>query len=284
MSSSPTSLESRIRAAYPNLSEQERRLADVILASPGRLATHRATELSEQAHVSKATASRFFRALGYKDFQEVRAQARKALDSGSPLYMTHQRIATDGVGDLVQNHLQNELDNLVRTYHSLDVKSIPLIARKIARANRVVLLGYRHSYPVAAMLRRMLVHVRSRVILLPLPGDTLAESLASLDSGDIAICVDLRRHVPQMNAAVQAFVELSVPVLYIGEIITGRAAKLATWIVRCQTTGIAVFDSASSVVSICNLLCIMVAEELTPGNAAFLEDIERLHAFLEELA
>jgi DNA-binding MurR/RpiR family transcriptional regulator len=283
LNASSTPLETRIRTAYPSLSEHERRLADVILASPGRLAMHRAAELSEQARVSKATASRFFRALGYKDFEEARAQARKAADSGSPLYMSHPRVGTNSVGGLVERHMRNDLDNLVHTYRSLDLRTLPVIARKIAGAHRVVLLGYRHGYPVAAILRRLLVHIRPSVILLPIPGDTLAESLASLDSRDVAICVDLRRHVPQMHAAVQAMSELKVPVLYIGGIITGRAAKLATWVIRCRTGGIAIFDSAAAVVCVCNLLCTMVADQLSPANSEFLERIERLHARLDEL-
>jgi DNA-binding MurR/RpiR family transcriptional regulator len=276
------SLELRIRGSYELLSEHERRLADVILASPRRLATHRASELSADAGVSKATASRFFRRLGYASFDEVRAQVRSELDGGSPLHLNRKTPASNKIDRLVEAHLKNEVGNLVNTYRSLDLGALPLIAKKIARARRVVLLGYRHGYVIASMFRRTLTHVRANVELLPAPGDTLAEALCSLGGGDVAICIDLRRRMPQMYDAVQAMIAMKVPVLYISDVIAGRSARLATWVVRCQTNGALMFDSAAGAVGVCNLLCSLAARELA-GGRAHLEEVERLHESMREL-
>ena len=63
----------------------------------------------------------------------------------------------------------------------------------IAQARRVAIIGYRHSHTVATMIRRELIQVRSDVMLLPAPGDTIGEYLADLNAKDLAIVIGLLR-------------------------------------------------------------------------------------------
>ena len=177
---SPTpsaSLESRIRAIYDELTGNETKLADVILAAPGEVATHTAVELSSLAGISGATTTRFFRRLGYESHDQARRQARDAQRAGSPLYLKRLQTTATELDTLVQSHLDNELANLAGTYRGLDLKALPVVVEKLAGARKLVFIGYRHSHSIAAMLHRNLVEVRSEVYLLP-TGDTLAESLA----------------------------------------------------------------------------------------------------------
>ena len=69
-------MEQTIRTSYDRLPVGERKLADVVLEMRGELAGYSATELAESAGVSKATASRLVRRLGFSDYQEMRQQAR----------------------------------------------------------------------------------------------------------------------------------------------------------------------------------------------------------------
>ena len=71
-------VESRILDLYDGLPASERRLADVVLACQGDLASYSASELAERACVSKATTSRLFQRLGYARFTDARREARGA--------------------------------------------------------------------------------------------------------------------------------------------------------------------------------------------------------------
>src|SRR5882762_11125245 len=128
--SSP-SLESRIREVYDDLTENENRLADVILAAPGELATHTAAELSALAGVSPPTTSRFFQKLKYESYEHARRQARDAQRAGSPLYLQRLRPKATELDKLVQSHLENETGNLALTYRALDLKALPVIVKKM---------------------------------------------------------------------------------------------------------------------------------------------------------
>ncbi|MFH0022923.1 MurR/RpiR family transcriptional regulator [Pseudomonas fluorescens] len=280
---SPASLESRIRSRYDQMSALEQNLSDVILASPGQLAMQTATELAISAGVSKATTTRFFRALGYDSYDAARREARKASSGGSPLYLQHLNDADQDPKALMQHHLDQEIANLAKTYESLSHTDLAQMTQAIAKARRVVLIGFRHSQTIAVMFRSNLIQVRDDILLLPAPGDSLAEYLAGLDDRDVAICIGLRRRVPELESAMAAMAELGVHLLYISDVLAGKPAKLARWVIRCHTEGSLMFDSNASVAGVTNLICSLVGKELAGEKSTHLAQAEVLHQKLDAL-
>lgn len=277
------SLESRIRNRYDQMSAVEQKLSDVILASPGQLAMQTATELAISAGVSKATATRFFRALGYDSYDAARREARKASSGGSPLYLQHLNDTDQDPKALIQHHLDQEVANLAKTYESLSHTDLAQMTQAIAKARRVVLIGFRHSQTIAVMFRSNLIQVRDDILLLPAPGDSLAEYLAGLDERDVAICIGLRRRVPELESAMAAMAELGVHLLYISDVLAGKPAKLARWVIRCHTEGSLMFDSNASVAGVTNLICSLVGKELAGEKSTHLALAEVLHQKLGAL-
>ncbi|CAE6940403.1 hypothetical protein R69927_07662 [Paraburkholderia domus] len=83
-----------------------------------------ATELAATAQVSKPTTTRFFKKLGYASYDAARAVARAAQIDGSPLYLQDRgrKNASTKLDDVIQAHLQHEVENLAHTYRSLDTR------------------------------------------------------------------------------------------------------------------------------------------------------------------
>jgi DNA-binding MurR/RpiR family transcriptional regulator len=282
----PSSIESRIAECYDRLSEIDQRLADVILSAPGQLAMQTATELAASAQVSKATTTRFFQKLGYASYDDARETARAALVGGSPLYMLQERGKRESGGvldEVIEAHLNHEVTNLANTYRSLDRQVLADVVSSMASARRVAIIGYRHSHTIAMMIRRELVQVRSDVIVLPAPGDTLAEYIGDLGAKDLAIVIGFRRRVPAVSLAVTALAEAGVSTLYLSDVIAGKAARLARWVIRCHTDGLMMFDSVVGVSALVNLICSLVAERLRERGNGHLQRVEVLHQRLREL-
>jgi DNA-binding MurR/RpiR family transcriptional regulator len=277
------SLEARIREVYDALTGNETRLADVILAAPGEVATHTAAELSVLAGISAATTTRFFRRLGYDSHEMARRQARDAQRAGSPLYLQQLHPKATELDKLVQLHLDNELANLSNSYRALDLKALPAIVKAMAGARRLAFLGYRHSQPIAASLYRNLIEVRGELHLLPAPGDTLAEWLGNFGPQDMVVCIGLRRRVPQLGVAMDALAGMRVPMLYISDVIVGKPGKYAKWIIRCHTQGLMMFDSNAAVCGVTNLLYSLVAREIAESRSSYLEKVELMHEAMHEL-
>ena len=284
MTTSPSlSIERRIRDIHEELTENEHRLADVILAAPGEIATHNAAEIAALAGVSPPTTTRFFQKLGYETYEQARRQARDAQKSGSPLYLRRLEPKATELQKLVHAHLDNELANLANTFHALDLKTLPAIVAKMATARRVACIGYRHSQPIASMFYRHLLSVRGDVHLLPAAGDTLAESLCDFGPQDMAICIGLRRRIPQLSAAMEGLASMRVPMLYVSDVIIGKAGKMARWVIRCHTEGHMMFDSVAAVAGVSNFLYTLVGREISRTRSAHLERVERMHEMLGEL-
>ena len=74
----------RIQERSSRLTSSEKKIAQVLLQNQNLVETHTATELAAKAGVSKATTARFFRSLGYVDFEEVRLQAREERNRREP--------------------------------------------------------------------------------------------------------------------------------------------------------------------------------------------------------
>ncbi|QWA13574.1 MurR/RpiR family transcriptional regulator [Sodalis ligni] len=282
MSVKTASLEGRIRQHWDQLSLHEQRLADVLLAAPGQLAMNTATELAQSAGVSKATATRFFRHLGYESYDAARRQARDMQNSGSPLYLQAAPNSSP-LDSLMQSHLEKEVTNLVNTFRSLESHQLEACVDAIAKARRVVVMGWRHSQTIAMLIYRDLVHVHPDVRLLPRAGDSLAEHMAALGPQDMVICVGLRRRMPALEAAMNTLQELGVPMLYISDVLAGKPAKHARWVLRCHTDGSLIFDSTVSLSAVCNLLCSLVARSMGKVSNDHLAAIEALHQSLDEL-
>lgn len=282
MSAKAATLEGRIRQHWDQLSSHEQRLADVLLAAPGQLAMNTATELAQSAGVSKATTTRFFRHLGYESYEAARRQAREMQRSGSPLYL--QPLPGDSpLASVMQQHLEKEIANLVNSYRMLDCGELEQAVTAIARARRVVVMGWRHSQTIAQLIYRDLVHIHPDVRLLPRPGDSLAEHFAALNQQDVVICVGLRRRLPALEAAMSVLAAREVPMLYIADVLSGKPARHAQWILRCHTDSNLIFDSTTALSGICNLLCSLVARERGKTSNDYLAQVETLHQLLDEL-
>lgn len=282
MSAKAATLESRIRQHWDRLSSHEQRLADVLLAAPGQLAMNTATELARSAGVSKATTTRFFRHLGYESYEAARRQARDMQSSGSPLYLQAAPTASP-LASIMQQHLEKEIANLVNSYRSLDSEQLQQAVNAIAQARRVIVMGWRHSQTIAQLIYRDLVHIHPDVRLLPRPGDSLAEHLAASSRQDVVICIGLRRRMPALEAAMSALAEREVPMLYIADVLSGKPARHARWVVRCHTDSSLLFDSTAALSGVCNLLCSLVARQMGKTSSDYLAQVEALHQTLNEL-
>jgi DNA-binding MurR/RpiR family transcriptional regulator len=279
---SPPSVESRITECYEDLSEIDQRLADVILSAPGQLAMQTATEIAATANVSKATTTRFFQKLGYDSYEDARQLARAAQLSGSPLYLLERGLTSHALDDVLRAHLDNEIANLTKTYRSLNIVQLEEIVDKLATAKRVFLIGYRHSHTVATMFRRELSPIRDNVFVLPLPGETLAEYLGSINPDDMVINIGFRRRVPATGLVAATLAAAGVPTLYLSEVSAGKAARLANWVIRCHTDGFMVFDSTVAVAALVNLICSLVSKRLATQGNKHLKEVEILHQTLKE--
>lgn len=277
-------VDGRILDVYDGLPASERRLADVVLACQGDLASYSASELAERAGVSKATTSRLFQRLGYARFTDARREAREGgAPWGSPLSIETEHEIPNGPGDFLSAHLARDLRNLGRTFESLRPEAIEEAAGLLAGARCVRVIGFRNSHALAHYARSVLTTVKPDVRLAPGSALEVAEDLAGLSAGDAVLAIGLRRR-PQLFRRLLALLHRrGVPVVMVTDPTASTATRYATVVLRCHNWGSSMFDSCASAISVLNLLCSRTAARLDDDARDRLLVIEDIHRELDDL-
>jgi DNA-binding MurR/RpiR family transcriptional regulator len=270
----------RIRETYDALPLGERKLAELILEMRGDLAAYSATELAARSGVSKATAARLVRRLGYADFHEMRQQARTHYHNGSPLAELSNTL---GLEATLAQHLAHDVAGLTRTIETIPAGDVQAAVDILAAAQRVIVVGFRNSYAPAFYARELLVQVRPHVILLPVSGQTVSEELSDLGRGDAILAFGFRRRPPVLGRILRIAAAAKARTVLLGDSSLGKVGKSAKVVFRCFSHGARLFDSYVAAMSLVNYLGSGVALALGASAQERLRRIESLHEEFSDL-
>ena len=184
-----TRLTLAIHERLEQLSPSERKLATLLLDRADDLLTYSATELATMADVSKATAARLFRSLGYADFNEVRLQAREERNLTAPFAAGVAATLAPARSHSISSHLQSETESLARTFESLRSDTLLSAGDQLAKAPRVWLLGLGLDEGLARYVRPLLARVRPDVHCLGTQSGVWAEDLSMTGPRDSLLLI-----------------------------------------------------------------------------------------------
>ncbi|KAB8311426.1 MurR/RpiR family transcriptional regulator [Rouxiella chamberiensis] len=273
-------IDERLRDHYAELTPQEQRVADFIFASIDDLMSYNSAELARLSGVSKATVSRLFKRLGYPSYRDMRDEMRTLRQSGMPL--TDSRDAVQG-NTLLSRHYKQEMANLTQWINQIDSAQFGELIAALSQARQVRLLGFRNSYPVALHLRQQLIQVRAGVMMMPQPGQTLAEELVDLTAQDVVIFVAFRRRPRMAKEILTQLQSAGVPVLLICEPQAQTLTPLATWHLAAPLDSVSAFDSYSSAMSLANLLSNALLHDMLASGRQRIHQISDMYNALDEL-
>lgn len=283
MQKAEPSIRDSIMAAYAGLPPGEQKLADTVLARLSNLASYSATELAGEATVSKATAARFFRRIGYPSFAHARQRARADAQQASPLSGFDGATPKARGSDALSRHLATEVRNLSESFRQVDQRMLGAAVRLLAKAPRVHVVGLRNGHFVAAHVASLLAQVRESVAAIPHAAMTLAEDLAGLRRGDVLLVVDFRRRSVLLPSIVAAARQAGARLVFLASPTQPPLARAGDAVLHCLTETSSIFDSYAAAISMVNYLAAAVAGELGKSSRRRLEAIETLHESLGDV-
>lgn len=236
-------IDQRIAERHDTLTRQEQRAAATLLEHLADLGTYRAAELADLAGVSRATMSRLFRSLGYDGFDEMRDHLRSRRTSGEPRHV-------DGAPDPVA--IAGAEQAAIR--RAIEHPRLLEVAGLLALADRVLVVGWRNSYPVALHLREQLAQARDDVRIAPVPGQTTGEELVGLGAEDVIVLVGFRRRPSHFAAFLQAAHATDATVVLIGDPSAVAHASSATIWLECPLQHELAFDSYAAPMALVSVL------------------------------
>lgn len=277
------SLTQRVHEVYAQLPNGERKVADVILESPGDLALLTASELAAQAGVSNATVSRLFQRMDYASYDEARSESRHLRTQGSPLYLTSNRGLGDDWKNSASDHLRHELALIETAIVTLSPLTLNEISHRLATAKRVRFAGFRNSRFLADYANASLRQFRKDVELITTSGQTLAEGIAGIEKGDVAVIIGFRRRPAGFAEFVKSIRATGADVVLIADNSIREAPAHATWTITCPVETPQVIDSYLGAMAIIRSLSLATIGKLGAEGTKYLTTVETLHDTLSEL-
>ncbi|MEM7041823.1 MAG: MurR/RpiR family transcriptional regulator [Pseudomonadota bacterium] len=271
-------LAKRILDCYDAMPRGERRLADLLLEQPMTVVEQSAAQLAERATVSKATTTRFFRRLGYQSFKAAQKAAREQgvepqpMEFGARMHrLAHQQM------DLSQ-HLQSEVQNLVRSIEQQRSDDMSRAVRMLARADKLWVVGFGDNYPLAHFARALLIKIRPDIRMIPIGGFSVPEEFASISASDTMLAFGLSRRSRALRNIVRSAGQAGARIVFVTDYASQPPAGTETVMLRCRSVGAAVFDSPTAAVSLMIYLCSALAAHLGEASIERLRRIESIHS------
>ncbi|OUR66480.1 hypothetical protein A9Q77_11305 [Marinomonas sp. 42_23_T18] len=275
------SIEQRIKHIYDQLSPTQQKLASCILNHQGDIATYSATELAKLAGVSKSAVTRLLQRLEYKDFGEVKRQVRAARRWGTPI--AEKQPEHQSISNVFSDYIQCDQNNIQKTLESIKTSDFDAAVKSIGNAQRVYVIGYRNNHALALHLRQQLTQCRDNVTLLPLPGQTLGEEVASFTAKDTVIIMGIRRRPAWLKNLMITLRKRGIYLIYITDHADVNPKEVSDIHFSCVVRGVSAFDSYASVMNIISVLANGVYQDNYNEANDRIQAIEETYQTLNEL-
>ena len=280
-----TRLSLRIQDCFERLTSGERKLAEVILGAPDDVLSYSATELAEMAGVSKSTAARFFRSLGYADFNEVRLQAREERNKTAPMHLETRLVQADRKPGDIDSYMRLEAANLTRTLEALRPDVVAEATEILANAQRVWIIGMGTEEGLARYARVLLARVRPDVRIMGAVAATQAEDLAMFGPRDAVLVIAMRPR-PRALKPMLAYAETArARMIYLTDpVAAGSGTRMAHVVLQCHMAAHGDQPSYTAALSLLQLLAANLASRLGPRARQRLDLIAEIHEEIDDLA
>ena len=268
-------LSQRILDVYDQLSRSERKLADLLLENPDSVVLKSSTELSETSGVSRATTTRFFKRIGYTSYRAAQKIVRSGTLSNNgqserpgPRGVSHRNLA---------DHLQGDVQNLVRSIEAVRPDELSNAARYLARAQKIWVVGFGENYPLAHFARALLIRIKPDIRMIPIGGFSVPEEFSSIGPTDTMLLLGVGRKSRSLHAIMRAGASNGARIVYLTDQVSRSGPDQLSVTIRCRTSGTAIYESFAAPISLITYLCGMVAERLGQTAIERLQLIEDLH-------
>ena len=178
-----TSLQ--IKVLYAEMGRAEKKIADWIIANPGKLIPLSISELADECKCSEATIVRFARRLGFEGYQALKISLAR---EDNPRDVSESIKPGDSAFEVFEKVCNDIYCSLERTKKVLKPASLALAAEKILGANKIISIGLGNSASVAVDMSHKFLRAGCNAVAYT---DNHMQAIAAshLSDGDVAIGV-----------------------------------------------------------------------------------------------
>ena len=267
----PNDVIEQIEKHYDHLSPSSKSIAHYLQKNPIAVISQSTSTIAEKTNTSKATVSRFFRQLGFESHQQAKDAIITLREQGVPVVPPSSNV----------QQVESEINNLRHTFDGTSLESLNAVAKLLASAKQVTLIGFRNAYPIALHFRQQLKQIRSSVRVLPQPGQTLSEDIIDFTEDDVVVLFGFRRRTRQFKYILENIKHCKIVLITdpTGQIYRQHVAHLLVSHIGSD----APFDSYAAPMSLVATLCNLTYNELGSSAAQRVDAITDIYLKMDEL-
>lgn len=262
----------RLQSGAQLLTPTERRIADVLLATPEVVGFGTVADVAAAAGAGTATVVRLATKLGYQGFVALQRDVQGELSN--QLRPAAERIRQLGDDDLVERHTAAEERNVTRTLAAVDGAALSAVVEMLADDRRPVrVLSGSASGGVAQQFRHDLLHLRADVELVGGSQVDVVQSFALADEHTVVVAIDLRRYERWLVDALQLSAAHGHTIIALTDSVLSPLATVATHSFVVDAASAGPFDSHVGTLALLNLF---VTEVGVARQSVATERLDRL--------
>ena len=268
-----------ITEKFPQLSPQLQTAARYVLDRPDDVALMSMRSLAANANVHPSTMVRLAKTFGCDSFQDFRAPFQLRLRARPEGYLARARglQALGSEGELTQEVLESNLENLRQTFSINTPERFEACAKTLAGGRRVYVVGLRGMFPVASFFHYAYSMFRDNGILVDGRGGAFADGLRDFGSEDIILAISFDPYTYETVRAAEFAKSRGGKAVVMTDSQVSPLAEFADQILIIKNESPSFFHSvAAGVTAAEELIALLMAE----GGQAALDAIEESEALL----
>ncbi len=266
-----------IESEYAGMTPTFKKIATYILANIDYLPYETAETISQKVAVSGVTVGRFFRGLGYKNIEEIKAVLRDS--EVKPWLVTDRFEAHRQQTQSMESKLQMEVEAIQYAHALSDTLSFKHMVKKLATADAVYVVGLQSIRGLMNHFASLLEYMRPNVHFVDGASGAFLETFNHDHDNAYILLSDMRAYAKNTQKLCQAAINQKMKFGLITDVYCSWARDLQGDVLMLKTETGQFWDSTTPMVSLMNLVLTNVASELGESMKERLDNNRKLQAF-----
>ena len=252
-------LEALIQRKYPELPENQRKVADFLVQHIREAPFLSVMEIEDRSGASKATVVRLAQSLGFSGFLEMRGKLIKRVQSQMRITEMFPLLPRTSREETLTAVADQDVRNINETINQLDRRVFGDVARMILNAARVYTLGLGISSLMARILAYSLSQVAIRSTSLVHDYETFIEQIHQFDRSDLIIAFSFPPYSKETIEVARAAAKRKTSIVAVTDRVTSPVSVYAARVLPVVSQNMLFTNSFSSISVIINALTTEVA-------------------------
>jgi DNA-binding MurR/RpiR family transcriptional regulator len=255
----PVDLQHLVQSAYPNLPENQRKVADVLLERIREVPFLSVNDLENLSGTSKATVVRLAQNLGFSGYLELRDRMRAGAQSELIDTGTFPLLSGESDEETVTAVARQDVKNINQTIAQLDRETFGRVADMIVRSSRVHTMGL----GVSSLLARILSYSLNQVAIPATPfaheHESFFEQIHQVSASDIVIAFSFHPYSGETIETARTLAVRGVPIVAITDRVTSPISFVSKAVLPIASQNLLFTNSLSAISVVINALATEVA-------------------------